>query len=82
LKLLGFTMHAEPLTNIGRIDAVVELPEAVYVLEFKMSTAPIALQQIRDKKYDLPYRNQGKPIILLGTAFDQANHNIAEWTQE
>lgn len=28
------------------------------------------------------YRNQGKPIILLGIAFDQSNRNIAEWQME
>ena len=50
LKLLGFTIHTEPLTNLGRIDAVLDLPEAVYILEFKMSTAQVALQQIRDKQ--------------------------------
>lgn len=82
LKLLGFTIHAEPLTNVGRIDAVLDLPEAVYILEFKMSTAQIALRQIRDKQYDLPYRNQGKPIILLGIAFDADNRKIAEWKME
>ena len=82
LKLLGFTIHAEPLTNLGRIDAVLELPEAVYILEFKMTTAQIALQQIRDKQYDLPYRHQGKPIILLGMVFDQAGHNITDWATE
>lgn len=82
LKLLGFTIHAEPLTNLGRIDAVLDLPEAVYILEFKMSTAQIALQQIRDKQYDLPYRNQGKPILLLGIAFDPESRNIRDWQME
>ncbi len=82
LKLLGFTIHAEPLTNLGRIDAVLELSEAVYILEFKMSTAQIALQQIRDKQYDLPYCNQGKPIHLLGIAFDQASRNISDWAHD
>jgi len=82
LKLLGFTIHVEPLTNVGRIDAVLELPEAIYILEFKMSTAQIALDQIRAKQYDLPYRNQGKPIILLGIAFDQTSRNISDWRME
>jgi len=81
LKLLGFTIYAEPLTNLGRIDAVLDLAEAVYILEFKLSTAAIALQQIRDKQYDLPYRNQGKPIVLLGIAFDPASRNIVDWQQ-
>ena len=82
LKLLGFTIHAEPLTNLGRLDAVLELPEAIYILEFKMSTAQIALDQIRAKQYDLPYRNQGKPIILLGIAFDPERRNIRDWKEE
>ena len=82
LKLLGFAIHAEPLTNLGRIDAVLDLPEAVYILEFKMSTAQIALNQIRAKQYDLPYRNQGKPIHLIGIAFDSEKRNIAEWITE
>lgn len=82
LKLLGFTIHAEPLTNLGRIDAVLELAEAIYILEFKMSTAQIALDQIRRKQYDAPYRQQSKPILLLGIAFDQSSHNIADWKME
>lgn len=82
LKLLGFTIHAEPLTNLGRIDAVLDLPEAVYILEFKMSTAQIALDQIRNKQYDQPYRNAGKPIILLGIAFDEAKRNLVDWKEE
>lgn len=82
LKLLGFTIHAEPLTNLGRIDAVLELAEAVYILEFKMSTAQIALDQIRAKGYDLPYHHLGKPIILLGIAFDEEKRNLVDWKEE
>ncbi|MEZ4656995.1 MAG: ATP-binding protein [Caldilineaceae bacterium] len=79
MKLLGFTVYAEPLTNLGRIDAVLALDEVVYVIEFKMSTADIALQQIRNKQYALPFRNQGKRIILLGLAFDAASRNLVDW---
>ena len=86
LKLLGFTIHAEPLTNLGRIDAVLELAEAVYIIEFKAQSsqenAQSALQQIRDKQYDLPFRNQGKAILLLGIAFDPASRNITDWAVE
>jgi len=80
--LLGFIVHAEPLTNVGRIDAVLELPDAVYIIEFKMSTAQIARQQIREKSYDQPYRSLGKRIILLGIAFDEASRNIVDWQTE
>lgn len=86
LKLLGFTIHAEPLTSLGRTDAVLELPEAVYIIELKVQSsqgsAQTALQQIRDKQYDAPYRSQGKPIILLGIAFDPVGRTIADWAME
>jgi|LakMenEpi03Aug12_release.lakeMendotaPanAssembly.Ray.scaffolds.fasta_scaffold94657_2 hypothetical protein len=99
LRLLGFTVEAERLNNLGRLDAVLELRDVVYILEFKMSEAPpksrkrskaksgvpqlspapVALEQIRTKQYDLPFRNRGKTILLLGIAFDQTNRNISEW---
>ena len=82
LKLSGFIVHAEPMTNLGRIDAVLDLPEAVYILEFKMTSAQQALQQIRARQYDLPFRNSGKPIYLLGIAFDPEQRNIADWVME
>lgn len=82
LNLLGFTIHAERLTNLGRMDAVLELLDAVYIIEFKMTTGETAIQQIQAKQYDLPFRNRGKRIILLGIAFDKAAHNIADWAVE
>jgi hypothetical protein len=82
LNLLGFTIHAERLTNLGRMDAVLELADVAYIIEFKMTTSETAIQQIRDKQYDLPFRNRGKLILLLGIAFDKENHNIADWAVE
>jgi PD-(D/E)XK nuclease superfamily len=82
LRLLGFTVHAEWPTNLGRIDAVLELGDVVYILEFKMSTGAIALQQIRDKQYHQPFLSSGKRVLLLGIAFDPAERNIADWQQE
>ncbi|MCE7989569.1 MAG: AAA family ATPase [Caldilinea sp. CFX5] len=82
LRLLGFTIHAERMTNIGRIDAVLVLPDKVYILEFKMTTGQIALDQIRDKKYAQPFLGGDKTVILLGIAFDKSAHNITDWEHE
>lgn len=82
LRLLGFTIHVEWPTNLGRIDAVLELDDVVYILEFKMSTGTIALQQIRDKQYHQSFMGSGRRIILLGIAFDPAQRNIVDWRQE
>ncbi|MFN8489495.1 MAG: ATP-binding protein [Caldilineaceae bacterium] len=82
LKLLGFAIRAEPLTSQGRIDAVLELGDKVYILEFKMTTAQVALDQIKARGYDQPYHNQGKTIILLGIAFDKEQRAIGDWQSE
>ena len=82
LNLLGFTVHPEQLTSEGRIDAVLELPDTIYILEFKLSTAKIALDQIKNKHYDQPYRASGKAIILLGIAFDKEKRTIGSWQSE
>lgn len=82
LRLLNFQIDPEKLTNVGRIDAVLELDDVIYILEFKMSTAEIALQQIRDKGYAQAYQAAGKPIILIGIAFDKAKRNITDWKSE
>ena len=47
-----------------------------------MFTAQIALDQIRAKGYDLPYHHLGKPIILLGIAFDEEKRNLVDWKEE
>ncbi|MBI4606358.1 MAG: AAA family ATPase, partial [Planctomycetes bacterium] len=50
--LLGQRIAAEERTSAGRIDAVLETPGRVYVLEFKLrGTAEEALAQIRERKY-------------------------------
>ncbi len=82
LNLLGFRVYVEELTSEGRIDAVLELPETIYILEFKMSTAQLALDQIKNKHYDQPYRAGGKTIILIGIAFDKEKRTISEWKSE
>lgn len=82
LRLLGFTIQAERMTNVGRIDAVLELADKVYILEFKMTTGQIALDQIRTKKYAQPFLGGDKTVILLGIAFDKSARNITDWKQE
>ncbi|MEZ4711949.1 MAG: AAA family ATPase [Caldilineaceae bacterium] len=79
LKLLGFAVYAERPTNLGRIDAVLEMPQLVYVLEFKMSSAEVALQQIRDRQYAQSFADGDRPVILIGIAFDADARNIVDW---
>ncbi|MEZ4861140.1 MAG: AAA family ATPase [Caldilineaceae bacterium] len=82
LRLLGFTIYAERMTNVGRIDAVLALTDVVYILEFKLSNAQVALNQIRKMKYAQSYLGGSKTVILLGIAFDTASRNVKDWKHE
>ena len=79
LRLVGVHLFLEKETNKGRIDAVLELPDKVYIIEFKFATnkrtkniatlSKKAIQQIKAQKYYEPYRASGKRILLLGLGF-------------
>ena len=79
LRLMGIQLLLEKETSKGRIDAVLELTDKVYILEFKFATnkriknvqtlAKKAIQQIETQKYYEPYLGSGKKIILLGIGF-------------
>ncbi|MBK6433106.1 ATP-binding protein [Candidatus Amarolinea dominans] len=82
LSVLGFEVNAEEVMAHGRIDAVLELPNRIYIIEFKMTSAQVALDQIRARGYDRPYRASGKPVVLIGIAFDKEKRAIGDWKSE
>ncbi len=82
LKLLGYTIESEVMTHDGRIDAVLETADYLYIIEFKLGDADTALQQIKSKQYHRKYATTNKQIILLGIGFDSNNKNIAEFKEE
>ncbi len=66
-QLLGYKMQAEVRTSKGRIDAVLEYNNAVFLFEFKVNKTPeIALKQIKDKQYFEKYLQPNKEIYLIG----------------
>jgi hypothetical protein len=80
LKLLGIYLRTEVKTNVGRIDAVVELADRIFIFEFKLhGTAQAALDQIHDRQYYERFLPGGKPIHLIGANFDTQARNISEW---
>lgn len=54
----------------------------LYIIEFKMTSAQVALDQIRARGYDRPYRASGKPVVLIGIAFDKEKRAIGDWKSE
>ena len=84
LKLVGVDMgvDAEVHTNKGRIDAVLETSDIVYVLEFKMGTSSKALAQIEAMGYHEKYLSSGKEIKLIGVGLDSTEKNISDYQEK
>ena len=53
--------------------------KAIYVFELKRDgTAAEALGQIREKGYEKPYLADGRPVYLIGLAFDSGTRQLAD----
>ena len=82
-KLLGFYAEVERATSDGRMDAVVQTPQYVYVFEFKLDhPAQEALDQINSKEYALPFSEDGRRLYKVGVSFSSETRRIAEWKTE
>lgn len=79
-RLMGYYVRAEYRTSAGRIDLLLQSRDYTYIIELKHGgSAKKALQQIKDKEYDLPYRtDSGRTLILIGMNIDPEKRNINE----
>jgi len=82
LRLSGVSVYPEKETNIGRIDAVAEGENVIYIMELKIGTSEEALNQIKEKRYYEPYLTSGKSIMLVGIGIDPSIRNIADYISE
>ena len=79
-NLLGAYMRVEEDSAVGRADAVVHMPGAVYVFELKYDgSAEEALKQIDDKGYLIPYSADGKRLYKIGVNYDSDQRTIGDW---
>jgi hypothetical protein len=69
-RLLGYYAQAEPSVSKGRIDAVVETVDGIFIFEFKVNgTIEDAMTQIHKNKYYQRYIASSKDIYLLAVVF-------------
>lgn len=79
-KLLGMYVEAEYMTFDGRIDLLIRTSDYVYIIECKLdSTAEIALQQIEDKEYALPWAIDYREKIKIGINFSSEKRRPDTW---
>ena len=77
LTLIGTEMETEVRTSHGRIDLVVKTTD--YIIELKFDkTAEEVMAQIKEKEYDLPYRNDGRRIFRIGVNFSSSTRHLDE----
>ena len=73
-------IRTEVKSAIGRADAVMHMPDTIYVFELKVDkSADEALAQIDEKGYMLPYHAEGKRLVKIGINFDTTQHTISDW---
>ena len=79
-SFLNIYIRTEVKSAIGRADAVMHMPDTIYVFELKVDkSADEALEQIDSKGYMLPYHADGKRLVKVGISFDSKQRTIAEW---
>lgn len=79
---LGVTVHAEDVTNHGRIDLTIPWAGRAWLLAFKvveLSEPGRALVQIQTRGYHQKYADQ--PVTLIGMEFSRIERNLVgfEW---
>ena len=77
---MGLNLQTQVTQAKGRVDMVVWLPDAIYIMEFKMrGTATAALNQIDKNHYAAPYMSDPRPKIKIGIRFTTQKHTITSW---
>lgn len=67
----------------GRVDMVIFMPDAIYVMELKVGdTARHALDQINARGYAKPYLTDGRRVVKVGIRFNADKHTVDEWVVE
>ena len=75
--MLGANPAPEFPSARGYADAVVEMPNAVYVFEFKYDeSSDAAIRQIRDRGYADKWIGGERPVTLIGVNFNPQKRNI------
>ena len=79
-NLMGAHMRVEEDSAVGRADAVVYMPDAVFVFELKYDgSAEEAIRQIDEKGYLIPYSADGKRLFKIGVNYDSNQRTIGDW---
>lgn len=82
-KIMGFYTQVERPTSDGRIDAIIQTPDYIYIIECKLDrTADEALRQINDSDYAAPFSMDKRRIYKIGVNFSSQTRGVEQWIIE
>ena len=81
--MLGFRMQSEITFATGRADMIVQTPDYVYVMEFKINGSPEdAIRQILEKNYAVPFKSDPRTVYLIGASFNTETNQLESYQLE
>jgi hypothetical protein len=79
-KMLSNRVNSEVRNSTGSTDVVITTPRYVYVVEIKIDTkVEVALNQIDEKGYAVPYMAGEQAVYKVGVAFSTKEKTLSEW---
>jgi predicted RecB family nuclease len=78
--MLHDSAWAEVKQAVGRPDIIVKTRKYIYIIEVKFDSTPqVALLQIEEKQYAVPFATDGREIVKLGINFSSETRTIDAW---
>jgi hypothetical protein len=79
-RMMCDLVHAEVRNSTGATDVTITTPNYIYVVELKINSTPeIALQQIDDKGYAVPFMDGRRAVYKIGVNFSTETRTITDW---
>jgi hypothetical protein len=79
-RMMCDLVHAEVRNSTGATDVTITTPNYIYVVELKINSTPeMALKQIEEKGYAVPYMEGRRAVYKIGVNFSTETRTISEW---
>lgn len=76
-KMMGFYVQVERPTSRGRMDAVIQTADYIYIIECKLDrTAEEALAQIDERGYAEPFALDNRTLYKIGVNFSSGTRGV------
>jgi hypothetical protein len=80
VAMLNNGAHGQVRQALGVPDIVIETGEYIYVIELKINSTPqVALRQLEEMNYALPFAMDGRELVKLGVNFSTEARTIDAW---